>query len=127
MAHRFIAFNRLRALQQCAHGRGRVIDQGLLIPIEHLVAHRGYERVRLALTTRAKSPQPLHDMLCCGAGLGRGHDNRGRQLAELCMREFRIDKPFELGLEPLAGGVDLITSSTRASSIGQTSIGDRFA
>jgi len=66
-------------------------------------------------------------MLCCGASLGRGHDNRGRQLAELCMREFRIDKPFELGLEPLAGGVDLITSSTRASSIGQTSIGDRFA
>jgi hypothetical protein len=47
------------APQQMGNRGGRLVDQKLLVAIEHFIAHRSDERVSLALAVRAQGAQPL--------------------------------------------------------------------
>jgi hypothetical protein len=44
----------LRAMEQGAQSGGRLVDQGLLVAVEHFIAHRGDERARLPLAACAE-------------------------------------------------------------------------
>jgi len=83
-----------------------LIYQALLVAIEHFISHWGDKRVRLAVAMSAQFQQSIHDRLGGSALLRPGRYVLCRKLADLCMRELRINKGLECCLKRRARGID---------------------
>jgi hypothetical protein len=94
-----------RALQQRAQSGCRFVNQGLLVAIEHFIAHWGYEGTRLTPATLTQFRQLLHDGLGDGACLRYGHDLLCRNRTHLCVGEPWIDKSLECRLKVFARSI----------------------
>src|SRR5262249_39742155 len=88
--------------EQRAHWRRRVVDQGLLVSVEHLIPHGSDEGVGLALTTGAQLCQSVHDRLGDRLLLRRGHQGPCRSFTYLRMCELRINQLLDVRRELLA-------------------------
>ena len=58
---------------QRAQGGGRVVDQGLLVSVEHFITHRGDHGARLPLAAGAELHQLFQDRLGGSASLRSRH------------------------------------------------------
>src|SRR6516165_9950427 len=63
----------LVAFECWSSARRRVVDQGLLVAVKHLISHGGDEGVSLALTTGPQFCQSVHDRLGGKPLLRRSH------------------------------------------------------